>query len=30
MIADTFFGEAHDFGKLWKQYGFLTSSGNKI
>ena len=24
------FGEAHDFGMLWKQHGFLTSSRNKI
>ena len=23
-------GIAHDFGMLWKQCGFLTSSGNKI
>ena len=21
---------AHDFGMLWKQYGFFSSSGNKI
>ena len=24
------FGVAHDFGKLWKQHGFLTYSGNTI
>ena len=24
------FGVAHDFGMLWEQCGFLTSSGNKI
>ena len=24
------FREAHDLGMLWKQHGFLTSSGNKI
>lgn len=24
------FGVAHDFGKLWKQCSFLTSSGNSI
>ena len=24
------FGEAHDFGMLWKQHGFLTFSRDKI
>ena len=24
------FGVAHDFGMLWKQYGLLTSSRNKL